>query len=217
MDADDVAAVKSGPARKPPRRRAAAAAVLAATRAAAAVTGAQAEQGELFGFDKEATPRLAGFAPVVRGDARLLILGSFPGEASLAAGQYYAHPRNHFWRLLGLLLGEPLDEMPYPARLKRLKARRIALWDVAASCRREGSLDAAIRDLQANAFERLLGRAPGIAAVAFNGKTAGRFAPALQAHGLRTYVLPSTSPANAQASFDEKLAAWSALREDGWL
>lgn len=198
-------------------RRAVPQAALAAARAAATLRGPTGDQGELFGFDREAAPRLEGFAPVVRGDARLLILGSFPGEASLAAGQYYANPRNHFWRILGVLLNEPLDELPYAARLKRIKARRIALWDVAASCRREGSLDAAIRDLQANAFERLLGRAPGIAAVAFNGKTAGRFAPALQAHGLRTYVMPSTSPANAQLGFDDKLAAWAALREDGWL
>ena len=215
MDEADTTVAR--PARKPARRRTASAAAVAATRAAARLPGAEDMQGELFGFDREATPRLAGFAPVVRGDARLLILGSFPGEASLAAGQYYANPRNHFWRVMGRLLAEPLDEMPYATRIKRLRARRVALWDVAASCRREGSLDAAIRDLQANAFERLLGRAPGIAAVAFNGKTAGRFAPALQAHGLRTYVLPSTSPANAQMAFDEKLAAWAALREDGWL
>lgn len=161
--------------------------------------------------------RLTGFAPVARFDARLLILGSFPGEASLAAGQYYAHPRNLFWRLLGALLEERLADAPYPARLRRLRMRRIALWDVAASCVRQGSLDSAIRDLRANPFDEVLSRAPGIRAVAFNGKAAGRFASQLQAMGLRFYVMPSTSPANATLSFEDKLRAWSVLRADGWL
>lgn len=167
--------------------------------------------------DTEAVPVRAGLPPVFAPDARVLILGSFPGEASLAAAQYYAHPRNQFWPILSALLDEPLAAMPYDARLDRLRARRVALWDVIERCRRAGSLDSAIRDPRANALEDLLARAPGIRAAAFNGKTAGRMEPLLRDLGLRTYVMPSTSPANASLSRQAKLDAWSVLKSDGWL
>jgi hypoxanthine-DNA glycosylase len=160
---------------------------------------------------------LRGLPPVVGPAPRLLVLGSFPGEASLAAARYYAHPRNQFWPIVGALLGEPLPALPYEDRLERLKARRVALWDALGACRRRGSLDAAIRDPRGNDFGTLLARMPGLGAVAFNGATAARAEPAFAARGLATYRLPSTSPAFAGLSFDAKLARWRALIDDGWI
>jgi len=103
---------------------------------------------------------LQGFPPVVAADTHTLILGSFPGEASLAATQYYAHPRNQFWRLLGTVLEEPLAELAYEERLRRVLAHGIGVWDVLAACHREGSLDAAIRNAQPNDFASLREHAP---------------------------------------------------------
>jgi hypoxanthine-DNA glycosylase len=142
-----------------------------------------------------------------------LILGSFPSEASLAAGQYYAHPRNQFWRLLGDLVGEPLHEQPYARRLDRLLAHRVGLWDVIDACDREGSLDAAIRNVRANPFKRLRRLAPDLDDIAFNGGTAGRFAPIFANAGYRTTVLPSSSPAHAGRTVLQKLALWRAWWE----
>lgn len=139
-----------------------------------------------------------------------LILGSFPSEASLAAGQYYAHPRNQFWRLMGDLVGEPLHDHPYPRRLQRLLAHRVGLWDVIDACDREGSLDAAITNARANPFARLERLAPCLSGVAFNGGTAGRFARAFALAGYRTSVLPSSSPAHAGRTYQQKLALWRA-------
>ncbi|MEX3635317.1 DNA-deoxyinosine glycosylase [Paraburkholderia sp. BR14320] len=152
---------------------------------------------------------LRGFPPVVAADTHTLILGSFPGEASLAAAQYYAHPRNQFWRLLGAVLDEPaLHELPYDERLARVLAHRIGIWDVLDACHRQGSLDSAIRHAQPNDFESLREHAPLLDKVCFNGKTAGRFAPVIGAAGYRTLVLPSSSPANATLSFEQKLSCW---------
>jgi hypoxanthine-DNA glycosylase len=150
----------------------------------------------------------AGFPPVLAPDTRILILGSFPGEASLAAQQYYAHPRNQFWRLLSAILGEDLVGLPYEERLKRLQAHRIGLWDVIDVCAREGSLDTAIRHAEANDFSVLKHQCPSLQRVCFNGKTSGKFEPQFAAAGFETLVLPSSSPANAQFSFEEKLAVW---------
>jgi len=154
--------------------------------------------------------RLTGFPPVIDGDARVLILGSFPSAASLAAGHYYAHPRNQFWPILSALLGEPLAALPFEARYARLRARRLALWDVLGACRRAGSLDADIRSAEHNDFTGLRTLAPHIARVLFNGQAAGRFAPAFASAGYAVCVLPSTSPANARLRFADKLAAWRA-------
>src|SRR5688500_6423737 len=118
---------------------------------------------------RAAKPTLRGFPPVVDSDVERLILGSFPSEASLAAGQYYAHPRNQFWPLLAALLGEPLAEMPYPQRLQRVLAHRLGIWDVLDACDREGSGDASIRNQKANRFARLHRLAPRRKMVAFNG------------------------------------------------
>ncbi|MCY0388590.1 DNA-deoxyinosine glycosylase [Robbsia sp. Bb-Pol-6] len=154
---------------------------------------------------------LAGFAPVLDARTRTLILGSFPGVASLGAAQYYAHPRNQFWRLIGTVLNEDLVSLAYPERLNCLLSHGIGLWDVLAACHRDGSLDAAIRHARPNDFASLRAQAPQLATLGFNGKTAGRFAPLLAAAGYRTLVLPSSSPANAMLSFEQKLAAWRAL------
>ncbi|SEI79672.1 DNA-deoxyinosine glycosylase [Paraburkholderia diazotrophica] len=151
---------------------------------------------------------LRGFPPVVAESTHTLILGSFPGEASLAATQYYAHPRNQFWRLLGAVIGEPLAELDYPTRLEHLLKHGVGVWDVLAACTREGSLDAAIRNATPNDFASLREYAPKLAKVCFNGKTAGRFATVIAAAGYETLVLPSSSPANAMLSFDQKLRLW---------
>ncbi len=156
-------------------------------------------------------PLLSGFPPVMHAEARLLVLGSFPGAASLAAGQYYAHPRNQFWRLLSAVLNDDLVSLPYAARLERLSAHRIGLWDVIAACEREGSLDSSIRRAQTANFSVLQRGYPALRRIAFNGKTAGRFAPLFAQAGFDTLVLPSSSPANAQLSFEQKLVQWRAL------
>lgn len=102
--------------------------------------------------------RLSGLPPVIDRRARVLILGSFPSAASLAAQQYYAHPRNQFWRMLGAVIGQPLKDMPYAARLAAAQAAGIAIWDIYASCERAGSLDSAIRNSVANDFAALKSR-----------------------------------------------------------
>ncbi|WP_442947226.1 DNA-deoxyinosine glycosylase [Noviherbaspirillum sp.] len=154
---------------------------------------------------------LTGLAPVLDRDIRILLLGSFPGEASLGAQQYYAHPRNHFWKLLSAVLDEDLVALPYEQRLQRLLARRIGLWDAIAACQREGSLDASIRQAQANDFAALKNDCPRLVRVCFNGKTSGKLEPQFAAAGFETLVLPSSSPANAQWSFEQKLAVWKRI------
>lgn len=157
------------------------------------------------------TPTLSGLAPVIDANTRVLVLGSFPGAASLAAGQYYAHPRNQLWRLLSAVLGDDLAALPYRERLPRLLAHRVGLWDVLAACERMGSLDANIRQPAANDFELLRTLCPRLEIVGFNGKASGRFAPQFEQAGYRTLVLPSSSPAHAALSFESKLASWSRL------
>ena len=150
-------------------------------------------------------------APVGSGDAALLILGSLPGEASLAAQRYYAHPQNQFWRLLGGAIGEPLAALDYEARLERLARRGIALWDMVAEARRIGSLDGAIRDAVANPLIDFAAGHPGLRAIAFNGQTAARLGRrALAAGGVPMIDLPSSSPAYTLA-YPEKAARWAAL------
>jgi hypoxanthine-DNA glycosylase len=144
--------------------------------------------------------------------ARVLILGSFPGAASLAARQYYAHPRNHFWPVLAALLDEPLPALEYAARLARVQRHGVALWDTIVGCERTGSLDTAIRNAERGEVARMKRAAPGLRLVCFNGKTAGRAEPLWRAAGYATLVLPSTSPAYTRP-FAEKLAAWRALSE----
>ena len=154
---------------------------------------------------------LSGLAPVLDPAVHTLILGSFPGAASLQAQRYYAHPRNQFWALLGAVLNEPLADLPYGDRLQRMLSRHVGLWDALAGCEREGSLDAAIRRPQPNDHLLLEELCPQLRRVCFNGKAAGRYAPIYTAAGYETLVLPSSSPANAQLSLSAKLALWQAI------
>jgi len=140
----------------------------------------------------------------------VLILGSFPSTASLAARQYYAHPQNQFWRILGAVIGQPLKEMNYPDRIAAVQAAGIAIWDVFASCERAGSLDTAIRDAVPNPLAELQKSAPALRRVCFNGRMAARRIREVEAMGFEALVLPSTSPAHAGMTFEEKLARWRA-------
>ena len=157
------------------------------------------------------------FLPVEDRDAERLILGSMPGKASLAAGQYYAHPRNQFWPIMGELFGAS-PALPYDERLFILKSSRIALWDVLASCVRESSLDARIaRNSEiVNDFESFFLQHPKISVVFFNGRKAeysflNKVKPALQFGELAFHLLPSTSPAYATLCYEKKLKAWGGL------
>lgn len=151
---------------------------------------------------------LSGLAPIIAPATRLVVLGSFPSEASLAAQQYYAHPRNHFWPILGVLWGVELRQLPYAERVALVRERGLGIWDVYASCRREGSLDSAIEDAEPNDLAGLLRHAPRLAAVAHNGGESARAMRVTRALGVVVHRLPSTSPANASWSFERKLAAW---------
>ena len=156
--------------------------------------------------------RRRAFDPVVDVETRLLILGSLPGDASLNATQYYAHPRNGFWPLLGGVLGEGLAALPYEQRLGRLKARGVGLWDVIASAERSGSLDAAIRSPEAADLRGLVDSLPDLRAVAFNGKLAAKMGRRILAgeDGVELIDLPSSSPAHA-VSLTEKASRWAVL------
>ncbi|WCM92329.1 DNA-deoxyinosine glycosylase [Acidovorax sp. NCPPB 2350] len=168
-----------------------------------------------------APARLAGLGPLVSEGAVVLILGSFPGVASLRAGQYYGHPQNHFWPILQALW--PQHPLPgrdrYAERCAWLLARGLGLWDVYAACEREGSLDTSIRNAAVNDFAALRARCPRLAAIAHNGGESFRHARAVRASlGLPpaphegpvpSLRLPSTSPANASWSFERKRAAWA--------
>ena len=162
-----------------------------------------------------------GFPPVVDGRARVLVLGSLPGQASLAAREYYAQPQNAFWRIMGALIGAG-PELRYRERLERLKQSSLALWDVLAAGERPGSLDSAIVRSSAvvNDFGKLLERHRGIGLICFNGRTAHdlyvrRVLPELPGPLKTTalQVLPSTSPAHAGMPFAAKLERWSILLE----
>ena len=154
--------------------------------------------------------RHASFAPVVDGATRILVLGSLPGAASLAAGRYYAHPQNQFWRLTGAAIGVDLATMAYDARLAALLARGVGLWDVVASARRAGSLDAAMREVEAVDLARLIATLPALRLVAFNGRTAAAIGARTLPPGVPHVTLPSSSPAYTLA-FAAKAAAWAAL------
>jgi hypoxanthine-DNA glycosylase len=165
----------------------------------------------------KADARLQGLPPVLGRATRLLILGSFPGVASLQAQQYYAHPRNQFWPLLGALWGMDLRALPYPQRLAEVRRRGLGLWDIYASCRREGSLDQAIEDAEPNDLASLRRRAPHLQCVAHNGGESARAMKHVAALGYTVLKLPSTSPANASWSFERKHAAWRAAFEQAGL
>ncbi len=141
-----------------------------------------------------------------------LILGSFPGQASLQAQQYYAFPHNQFWRLLSRVLEVDLAAMAYPDRLVHLLAHGIGIWDVFEACLRQGSLDSAIRQGEINDFAALQQAYPRLQRLCFNGKTAGKRERDLTQMGYQTLQLPSSSPAYAQMRFEEKFLHWQQIK-----
>lgn len=159
---------------------------------------------------------LTGLPPLVSGRTRLLILGSFPGVASLAAQQYYGHPQNHFWRILQAIWPSspiPAGADSYEKRSEWLLARQLGVWDVYAACEREGSLDSRIRQPVLNDFVALQKLCPVLEAIAHNGGESFKHSRHTALLGLPVYRLPSTSPANASWSFERKLAAWREVFE----
>ena len=159
-----------------------------------------------------AEPPLQGLPPVLSRHTRLVVLGSFPGLASLQAREYYAHPRNQFWPILSAIWGlqgdQALNALPYADRLPTVIDRGVAIWDVYAGCEREGSLDSAIREAQLNDLAGLLRRLPTLRGIAHNGGESARHMKLTRTLGLPVCQLPSTSPANASWSFERKLVAW---------
>lgn len=156
-------------------------------------------------------PRLTGLPPIVSSNTRLLVLGSFPGAASLARQQYYAHPQNQFWQILQAIWPSSprvICLYSYEKRSEWLLDRGLGVWDVYAACERDGSLDTAIRNAQVNDFASLARRCPQLTAIAHNGGESFKHAKFTATLGLPVYKLPSTSPANASWSFERKLAAW---------
>jgi double-stranded uracil-DNA glycosylase len=185
-------------------------------------------QGLNDGASQRAEPRVDGpqsapmstirsFAPLTSPDARVLILGSMPGIASLTAAQYYAHPRNMFWPIMGELF-DAHPALPYSERTQALRRHGVALWDVLDSCRRQGSLDTAIVDARANDLAGFLRDHPRLTHVFFNGAKAEQLfrraiLPVLTVAAPRLVRLPSTSPAHASLPRAAKLAAWQVVRD----
>jgi double-stranded uracil-DNA glycosylase len=160
--------------------------------------------------------RAESFQPIVSEKSNVLILGSMPGEASLKAGQYYAHPRNAFWRIMGELLGAG-PSMPYGQRVARLNSAGVALWDVLQACVRTGSLDTSITEEVANDLPAFFAKYPRITYVYFNGSKAEtvfrRHALPLLPNDRHVFIrLPSTSPAHAAMPLEAKVREWSVLR-----
>lgn len=159
-------------------------------------------------------PLVYSFPPIENAQSRILILGSMPGVASLRAGEYYAHPRNHFWKVMESLLPETVGAA-YDERVLVLSRAGIALWDVLKSCKREGSLDSNIdKAMQIpNDFQSFFLQHQQITRIFFNGSAAEqifnkRVLPDLTRLTATRLRLPSTSPAHAAMSFERKLAAW---------
>lgn len=172
---------------------------------------------------------LTGLPPLVSSQTRLLILGSFPGVASLAAQQYYGHRQNHFWKILQAIWPSgqiATGASSYQIRSEWLLSKGLGLWDVYAACEREGSLDSAIRHPVVNDFAEIQRLCPALQAIAHNGgesfkhsrrvsaALAGIEAQEVKSAGVQFYKLPSTSPANASWSFERKLAAWREVFEE---
>jgi len=154
------------------------------------------------------------FPPVVDERTRVLVLGSLPGEESLARQSYYANPRNHFWRLMSAVIGAELVPLDYEARLQTLLSAGVGLWDSVGTASRDGSLDAAIRDHRPNALAELARGLPQLNAIGFNGGTSAKIGIKALAGATEAALipLPSSSPAYTLA-FEKKLEAWLQLRD----
>ncbi len=164
--------------------------------------------------------RTNGFPAIAGADARVLILGTLPGQASLQKGEYYGQPRNAFWRIMGELFGV-LPAMPYEERQRRIVASRVALWDVCAAAHRPGSLDSAIdaASVRANDLAGFLDTHRAVSLVCFNGSKVEALyrrlvLPGAGLRAVRYETLPSTSPAHAAMPYDEKLRRWSVVRSE---
>lgn len=151
-----------------------------------------------------------GLAPIANAQTRVLVLGSFPGVASLAAGQYYAHPRNQLWPIMASLWPDDPLPAPYAARCAWLLAHGVGLWDVYASCVRQGSLDSAIRKAVCNDFAGLRQHCPQLALIAHNGQASYRHHAQLAHLHIPSVCLPSSSPAHASLRLEQKVSAWQA-------
>lgn len=150
-----------------------------------------------------------GFPAVADENTEILILGSLPGDVSIRKHQYYGHPGNDFWRLLGNIIGEDLQGMGYQKRLDTLKRNNIGLWDVFKAGKREGSEDSKIKNQEINQFSILKEIAPNLKLILFNGKKSGEYEPILRAMGYETKVLPSSSGANRRFLKNRK-SEWEA-------
>lgn len=150
-----------------------------------------------------------GFPAVIDENTEILILGSLPGDVSIRKHQYYGHPGNDFWRLIGSIIGKDFQGMNYQNRLETLKRNKIGLWDVFKAGKREGSEDAKIKDEEINQFSMLKEISPNLKLVLFNGKKSGEYEPILKAMGYETKVLPSSSGANRR-SLKNRKAEWGA-------
>jgi hypoxanthine-DNA glycosylase len=162
----------------------------------------------------QAKPVLHGLPPLLDANTRLVVLGSFPGVASLRAQQYYGHPQNQFWKIMATLFSPNAAEvlaMPYAERTQWLLSQGVGLWDVYAACERVGSLDANIQNAQPNDLQSLLTRCPQLKLIAHNGAESFKHAKFTQVLGVPVYRLPSTSAAHASVSFAEKLEVWRAV------
>lgn len=150
------------------------------------------------------------FPPFVNSSTEILILGTMPGVASLAKQEYYAHQRNHFWKIMYTLLNDlPVSEV-FEEKIALLQTNKIGLWDVLQNCERKGSLDIHIKNHKENDFESLFNKFPAITKIVFNGKESHKYFLKKfgQIKGITYYVMPSTSPANTM-SFENKLKIWS--------
>ena len=159
----------------------------------------------------QAAPVLQGLPPLLNAQTRLVVLGSFPGVASLRTQRYYGHPQNQFWKIMATLLSPNVGEvlaMPYAERAQWLLSQGVGLWDVYAACEREGSLDAKIQNAHLNDLQSLRTRCPALVAIAHNGGESFKHAKHTRDLGLPVYRLPSTSPAHASWTFERKLDAW---------
>ncbi len=155
---------------------------------------------------------LQGLPPLLDAQTRVVILGSFPGERSLQMQQYYAHPKNQFWRLVFDVIFGPnaINYCPnsYENNSKLILQHGIGLWDVYVACEREGSLDSAIKHAQCNDLASLRSRCPQLQAIAHNGGESYQHAKHTMILGLPVYKLPSSSAVHASWSFERKLMAW---------
>lgn len=164
--------------------------------------------------EDNAPGRKLGFEPVVDRRTRVLLLGSLPGESSLAAQRYYAHPANRFWHLVGKAIGEDLATLDYEARLGLLLARGIGLWDTVDSAHRSGSLDSAIRAARPTDLSGLAVTLPALRMIGFNGaKSAALGRKAIGTTDIALVDLPSSSPAYAAMPLAEKEKRWAVIAD----